>query len=274
MKITLNTNLCNIVVPDTYGTFSCDHFREEDYSNLVFWREELNMDVLTSTMRNAATTAWNSVSHHLEKCGVKFLCVGDFVSPREYNFTTDSFDLHFEVDREKALKYILRNLFGKKSVTEYMSENYKSRSGFISLMPDCVEELVKFVQEDQHRGFAALIMLCLNEELSERELDGIREGFLEDVYSCRPIIAKNVIDEDLERLYNDDYRMDQVYCYMRYIWRDYQLKGRFDGLSAQTDGYNDIHCPKNNAADLILWAHNNGYTAKQLCDFAGVSFAV
>jgi hypothetical protein len=60
---------------------------------------------------------------------------GDFSSPREYNFSTDTLNFTIEVDYKELKKAVL-DLKENKEFAEYLRENYTSYDGFWSYTPN------------------------------------------------------------------------------------------------------------------------------------------
>jgi hypothetical protein len=72
----------------------------------------------------------NAVEHELKSLGlVNNIEFQKLISPKEYNFSTDSIDVEIDVNIENLQKYIAEN---KQKFIEYLKEKYTSCSGFIS----------------------------------------------------------------------------------------------------------------------------------------------
>ena len=72
----------------------------------------------------------NAVEHELKSLGlVNNIEFQELISPKEYNFSTDSIDVEIDVNIENLQKYIAEN---KQKFIEYLKEKYTSCSGFIS----------------------------------------------------------------------------------------------------------------------------------------------
>lgn len=108
----------------------------------------------------------------LKEWGIHSITFTEWYHPREYNFDNDSLDMVIEVDEtwETDVKTKLLNIFltsaetaktaGFDWVQKYISDHWKSRSGFVSLMPQSYMEIVQF--KDERDYAAALTLLTLD----------------------------------------------------------------------------------------------------------------
>lgn len=98
------------------------------------------------------------------------------VSPRFYNFETDSVDCKITFDVEMVLSYCRKNI---DEFAKYLEERYKSRSGFISFYDYDVENWLDVENWDKHHPGAILEFILLNEDeeaechLSEKVIDDV-----------------------------------------------------------------------------------------------------
>ena len=117
MKVELNTSMCPIVIPDTYGTEFCYEVADDmvdDFKKLMIdTAEEYIKEALYDTV--------------FEDSPIE---MGAFNSPREYNFTTDWIDFTIDLsdDVVNEMKFVDNEFF------EY-AKKYGSRDGFISFYP-------------------------------------------------------------------------------------------------------------------------------------------
>lgn len=100
------------------------------------------------------------------------------VSPKEYNFHTDSVNCEIEFDVEKVLAYC-RSHYAK--FAEYLNDNYKSRDGFISFYSCNPEEWLKEENWNHHKPGSLLQFILLNELGPDTE-SNLSLRVLEDIY--------------------------------------------------------------------------------------------
>lgn len=86
-------------------------------------------------------------------------------SPREYNFSTDKLEIEITVDWDKLRVYIQENC---GAFNEYLHDNYTSRSGFVSFIPNNYNEFFDCLQDDFERLSQVMIefyiLQCLDTE--------------------------------------------------------------------------------------------------------------
>lgn len=70
-------------------------------------------------------------------------------SPREYNFTTDSLDVNFDIDYRSMVKY-LDGLENNGDFHTWLNEKYASSDGFISFTPHTWQELRQNIVSHQN----------------------------------------------------------------------------------------------------------------------------
>ena len=148
-----STNIVPLLNPGTYwgplNIDSCfndyiDAEREEGY--LV--RESIDFKAYGEAIRQAANRVFNQ-EKPLEEYGVKSIKATKFDSPREYNFADDWLNLTFKVedtfiDDMEAMFFAPENL---PKVANYIEENWKTRDGFWSYMPESVEDFREAIQQ-------------------------------------------------------------------------------------------------------------------------------
>lgn len=86
-------------------------------------------------------------------------------SPCEYNFSTDKLEVEITLDWDKLLVYIQENC---GAFNEYLHDNYTSRSGFVSFVPNNYNEFFNCLQDDFERLSQVMIefyiLQCLDIE--------------------------------------------------------------------------------------------------------------
>jgi len=104
------------------------------------------------------------------------------VSPREYNFTTDTLVTEIEVDMEKLKAWIADH---KDGFDMYLHEHYTSRSGFISFVANNYDEFMDAEYENIERHYHVMVDFYLltnifgTDKFIDMDID--ETDFMEDV---------------------------------------------------------------------------------------------
>ena len=141
-------------------------FKNKEYDNFI--REKAQF---------IADTEWLPIMKQFGVVSIKFT---DWFHPREYNFSTDYLDIEIKVedDFEKRVTPILKDIIeNHKWAKEYINDNFKSHSGFISYMPATYEDIVKF--NSKYCYAAALTLLMIDYGY---DVEAVQEIFEELVY--------------------------------------------------------------------------------------------
>ena len=83
------------------------------------------------------------------------------VSPKYYNFSTDSINCKIQYDFKKLGKYVLNNF---EKYTDYINEKYTSRDGFISSYSSDVNNWLNFSDLSEHELGSILNFVFFNED--------------------------------------------------------------------------------------------------------------
>lgn len=142
------------ITPDTYHTFTTT---STDDLHLDWCREETGMDLEwgdfewehdhNGILRGLAEECKDWLMQTLMEIGLESArdaSVVDVWSPREYNFTSDGFEVEFTFDPEE-----LRALTADFDVDEWAGEYYRSRDGFLSFV---ISRLEDEEMRDQYDG--------------------------------------------------------------------------------------------------------------------------
>ena len=124
----------------------------------------------------------NEVLPFLKDYGIIAIEIGDWYHPREYNFECDHIGLTFSLNDDFfgiALTHI-QNWLHNDKVRAYYDDNFKSRSGFISLCPESLEELLVDINTTRtYRAVTVYITILLWLEFGNDKL----QSELEDNYT-------------------------------------------------------------------------------------------
>ena len=186
-KIKLNTGLIHLF-SGTYGTEWEPQEYDEDGMN------EVQLDYSGANLMKSIARVYAShdtdilaalQEHAPFVTGIKF--PGTFVSPREYNFATDSIDFELTINRTAMLR-AAGALIEDEAFTEFLAEHYTSRDGFMSLTPNHPKYLLDVLENGADRdnnfttGPAQALSALLN-FLCRDEIEGVQGVIYED-WSC------------------------------------------------------------------------------------------
>lgn len=213
--------------------------------------------------RNAAEIIDEYAMPILDNYGVAAIKVTGIWSPREYNFTTDQldFDVYLKDDFMEKFKENMKRFRTNPSLQKYIEDHWWSRSGFLSFMPQSMDEIESF--EDEERCLACyLTFALLTEGYWDNFLEGRTDWELYEKLSTNECCTDytNVYlycSEEWAELYNSRTRMDELYWDVYHAlgrpWRNHERKNW------------DLNClPDNEAAELVVWATDMGYSPQDL----------
>ena len=178
----MKTNTWCPLFPGFYDSYlEPDESYEMDYINEV--RQEKNLlgtlddmpfDALQFdystyydvTSRNYADAIEEALKEIIPSLSIKFEAV---VSPKEYNFATDSIYIEVDFNAEEVLNYLNNNL---GSLAKHIKENYTSYDGFIShYSNDIADWDLNECLAHPHQCGALLQFILLNEGVTYVDID-------------------------------------------------------------------------------------------------------
>jgi hypothetical protein len=150
------------------GDFEIDNFlSEEDLSY-----EQINFD-FKSYSKDCSFYACNFIENELKDFGVLSVKFQEIISPKYYNFSTDSINCEIEIEPEKIRFYIHNNF---ENFREYIYDNYSHKSGFISSYSNFASDWITntsnfsdFTQNKHYLG-AILTFICQNEGIEPNQM--------------------------------------------------------------------------------------------------------
>lgn len=264
-----------LLSPVSYQEDMCEYCRDTEHPFSYFtvdsdkWEQEI--------LDCSADFVCDEVVPIMRKYGVQDITVESIYSPKYYNFETDClyFTVHMvEGWREKMHKFLAD--FRKDSstkFTDYIHEHWHSCDGFMSFMPQDIDEVEAF--EDKNRCLGAYLTLCLLNE----DAIGLAEQFYEDTaewlyFNSTAGKTHNVLDDYLDdeqeadnyvELYNNDFRIDNL-CHSLYEHQGHLWRGCND-IEAKYDSCITFHA-ENEAQRMIFWAVKKGLTVADLYHIA------
>lgn len=118
----------------------------------------------------------------------------DLISPKEYNFKTDSINCEIKYNATKLQKYLDENI---EAFTKYIKDAYTSRDGFSSWHSNDVNNWLDVYNYGEHAAGSVLQFVIFNEY--ENENDAIYDLYEES--NCREdFLSPNI---DIEKFISD-----------------------------------------------------------------------
>ena len=208
MKIELNTEICPIIIPDTYGT---------DFQNEI---DESMWDDFTKLMIDKAYDAIKDVFDYDIGLQYKSLTMGEFHSPREYNFITDWIDFYIEVP-DDYVDFIKTNV--NDDFFEYAEKNFGTHDGFISFYP---YDKLKFFNSEKYDYIISMwIMWKMSKE---RDIQEYQLEYLNTVWDYATENGYVSYEEEDESEEQDMFKdtIKEILSFGNYTLIEYQKAGR------------------------------------------------
>ena len=165
MLVSLSTDICPIVIPDTYGS----GFQYEVADDMWDDFKQLMID-----------KAKDAIEYALDDIGIPYrkLEMGKFNSPREYNFTTDWIDFSIEVpdDYIQTIRWNVRR--DENAFFKFARKNFGSYDGFISSYPYYKDEFYDVEGKDEY----ILAMWIMYRMDNENDIEMYQNAYIDDVY--------------------------------------------------------------------------------------------
>ena len=219
----------------------------------------------------------------LTKYGVKAIKGLNISSPKYYNFETDRLEMSVTMKRgwECTMKKYMQNFKNESVLQKYIKDHFCSCSGFISLMPESMEEIVEYAlkeesayNSDKERGLAAYLTLAL---LYENALDVEHQSMFELAESMNETFTEysyvNVLEEYYTKVEDAQQLLDLFDNDLKWDMLQWEL---FDKLGApweRNKGCEILHGKQewyfsvsaaNSAEKLLFWSAQHGYTVEDL----------
>lgn len=275
MNIQLNSSICPLVDFTTYDSL-LSASTIEDYANdcldkfeHVYVKQD---DVDAIIMEHACNMMCDDIAPALAEYGVKEFLVGANYRPAYYIFQHDGFDFVAVMADDwkgRAVSFLNDNR-NNVDLLNYIAEHWESRDGFISFMPESMEELLDGITGKSDRYTDAYLLaeyLTLASIVSGAKVDP--SDFEEEVYDyiCSNtdlMAAYCYIPEDWLALYNDDFGVDELYYSLQdklgCVWR------AFDKIHDKISD-EDFDC-EDRASKMIAWAMKNDLSVQDARDIA------
>ena len=184
-KIRLNTSLFPVADVAMYGTI-LDSGEMEYYLNHGDEEPiEINQDKYEKELVYVSSEfIKDNILEPFKKYGI--VSIGNFslYKPAYYNYQNDMlcFDVTLSDDFDDIMKKYIPEFAKEEKFKKYIEEHWQSRSGFISFMPESIDEILrpsKHFNMRVHQVAAFLTLCILNEDGLFEEIDDSINKFLE-----------------------------------------------------------------------------------------------
>lgn len=135
-------------------------------------RENINFDFETYS-KDCSEFACYFIENELKDLGVLSVEFQELISPKYYNYSTDSINCKIEIEPEKIRWYIHNNF---DNFREYIYDNYSNKSGFISSYSnqacDWITNTNNFTDFESNKHYLGSILsfICQNEGIDSSEI--------------------------------------------------------------------------------------------------------
>lgn len=166
MKLWLDTDLVPIIIPDTYGSEFQYYVIDEQWDRLKQVMIDKAKEYITDALKDTESFSDAKIE------------MGEFHSPKEYNYRTDWIDFEIEFDDSVIEKYKDPD----DDFDKFLKENYKSYDGYVNFMPENVGEFVTAINSKDATKFTRAIAQILVYELKkEFDFPDYQQDYLESV---------------------------------------------------------------------------------------------
>lgn len=156
---------------------------EEGHTNMhpeYYWRHFDNEKYMKDWNEEVQNFIGPKIEEALKEIGVEAeYIMGDFYSPREYNFSHDvcNFDLK-SADFSPLINYCLES----EDFASFLKDNYSSYDGFMSFTSNNVEEWKEDIDADKMTAWGAAIRFLLLDTGVSEEIEEDRYNIFEQMY--------------------------------------------------------------------------------------------
>ena len=182
-KLSLNTSLFPIADVAMYGTIldsgEMEYYLNQDEEDGI----EINQDKYEKELVYISSQfIKENVLETFKKYGVVSIDNFSLYKPYYYNYQNDMlcFDVTLSDDFDDIMKKYISEFKKEEKYKNYIEEHWKSCSGFISFMPESIEEILKpskYFEMRVHQVAAFLTLCILNEEELKEKIDNSIEDF-------------------------------------------------------------------------------------------------
>lgn len=123
---------------------------------------------------------WNEVVENVEELIISDFKFVSIYSPAFYNYSTDKLEIEMEVDFEKLKTYCFE--LNAAEFENYLKENFTSRSGFISFVPNNGQEFRVYLENEQEQALDVMIEFYL---LQTVNFEYVENDVFDELYEIR-----------------------------------------------------------------------------------------
>ena len=236
-QVKLNTEILPLLQMEMYGTaIDPNEVSQNFYDGLddedprTSETEHFNFDAYCADVKKLAQKTMDDwIMPLLKPRDIKSITFTDWFHPTDHFQAEDSLDMIVELEDgwEEYAKMLLRTIFDQSAaiaaeykargvddwedadwVQKYIKDHYVSREGFISLMPNTYEDIVKFNDE---RCYAVAIMLIALDCITPSVIESNQRWFEESVYEQLNYEDYTTWDEDEQKSLCDDCECNGCY---------------------------------------------------------------
>lgn len=161
------------IFPGFYNSLIDSDYEIESFlnsENLEY--NQINFD-FKEYSKDCSFYACEFIEKELKDFGVLSVEFQEIISPKYYNFSTDSVNCKIEIDTKKICWYIHNNF---ENFREYIYDNYSNKSGFISSYSNFASDWVRNTSNfsdfstNKHYLGSILTFICQNEGIESNEM--------------------------------------------------------------------------------------------------------
>lgn len=164
MIVSLSTDICPIVIPDTYGTGFCNEITDDMWDNFKKLMVGKAEDKITEVLNNL---------------GIPYtkIIIGGFHSPKYYNYNTDWIEFELEIcdNYIDVIKDYVKD--NENDFFVFVKEHFGSYDGYISFYPYTKEKF--YESEDTDYMLSMWIIYRMNEKYN---IQDYQNEYLDEVF--------------------------------------------------------------------------------------------
>lgn len=259
--IKTTTNLFRFIRPCFYESNADPRYMfEEEMNNKIMKETDFDFEGYKKEFIPYIQKQADVAKEKLKDIGVIEIKVLSIESPREYNFYTDWCELEVKVEDgwENKAAEKLKGI-SESPISKDLMGSWKSRSGFISFMPQTYHEIIEGVKDGEELAIGAYLTLCLwnnNEWREERNLCKDLDDFSWDLVTEE--VSGKLLYEDFATLeyvipeeYVDLYEKGSEFekdMFFHKMWEEFGYKWKSQ----------DNKCGGDHLLALLMWMKETG----------------
>lgn len=172
----MKTQIIETYLPIFPGFYNSYIDSDNEIENFLYY-ENLEYDQIKfdfeAWKKDCSFNACEFIEKELKDFGVLSIEFQELISPKFYNYGTDSVNCKIEIDTQKICWYIHNNF---ENFREYIYDNYSNKSGFISSYSNQVSDWVRNTSNfsdfstNKHYLGSILTFICQNEGIESNDM--------------------------------------------------------------------------------------------------------